>query len=292
MLIFKIASFTTADDIILTAFGHTVQYVAPSVFSSFTALRVATACKKETPDAVFTYSLRDAMAALSAKTINSIVPPYPVLMFASSHFKVPKSINSEIAEKIDALVFDSEATEAKWQKAANIEKVKIKTVVPPAAENIPVVRTRTAEQPRTLTYFGNFSDVTALKKILESIARTDMTDSIQIRICGTGKAAVVMPIVKRTRANRLPVVWLGDGFDLEKELAQTDGFIPSGDVHTDIEIRMLANGIPPVTEQSLSAWMEARNETEAALNAKRIYEANHTPGKYAEKINALINDIK
>ncbi len=295
MLIYKIASEQHPYDTLLNENGVVTEYVAPALFNFMTTMSIASRCKAKTPDAVVAYRPNQALAAISARKVNATKDaplPYPIILYVTTDTPLPESLYREVTGGLDAIVFENEPTQHAWQNVKNIHLVRRNIVIPrPAPYNIDIIKQ--AKDKLTLVYVGPIGTADTLGKMLDSIARLDDAHQPKVIVAGTAKARYVMPVVKRARANRLDVTWLGDEADMDTLLPQADGFIESvTGAPSDIEKVLMSNGIPGVSPSQLTDWLDPEKRTRMSADAVAKYRAQYTPELYAERVKNLLNELR
>lgn len=289
MLIYKIASNLLPIDSHIESEGIIVRNIQPARFSFITSMRIATECKRALPDAIFVYNKIDAAAAVSARSLygNAETVPYPIFLFAGYETPIPKSIGNEIAEKIDGVVFDSEDTKKKWQAVRNISIIET-FILPPA--NTPAPLADDSDTAGTcLLYAGPLDEQTNPGSFFNYLAGHPSAEKISINVLGTGKARHIMPIVKRARANKLNVNWLGDDYNLTDEMVKSQGFILSSPTPCLAEIQLLSCSKPAVTADNYDTWLTPDGRIKMQRQAREIYETKHSPDIYVEKLKNLLH---
>lgn len=310
MLILKIASNTHNSDRILEEAGIEIKYVTPSRFSFLTSMRIATFLKHDNPDAIFVFRPNDLIATESALKLNvtshdfkdnsSQVKPVAkktaVIFYIEHTLKKPRSLNPAILRAADLLVFDSKETSEEWKEmCAKCGNAKTEIVSP----TLQITKLHKSQNQRTqtgdngnhtpvLTYCGPIGDGKRLSSVLTAIASEPEERQPQVRILGTGKARIVMPIVNKAKHNRLDTVWLGEEFELEEELNLAEGFIQSGPTYTAVELRLMGGGMPAVTFESLNDWLTEEKRAKMKEKTLNLYDTEYSPEIFVEKIKNLI----
>lgn len=298
MLIFKVAYKKDSDaypDRLLEDAGETIVHINPSTFSFLTSMRIATECKSHTPDAVIVYRMKDAVGALSARTLNQAVDklrsPYPILFYIDDKTNRPIRVTTEVMNKIDVWIFESEEILDEWKKIDGFAPRRTE-VIPRPAEDTPIAERTSPNDKPTLSYFGELGDCRLLGATLGAIAKQRLGGQVNIRVRGTGKARYIMPVVKLAKANALNVEWLGDEYDIDSELAKTDAWIVSSRIPAQIEKRLMANRRPGITAATVADLLDHEKYSLAADEARREYLVKYTPEKYIENIRSLLAETR
>lgn len=296
MLIYKIATELHKSDTLLIENGVDINLVVPSRFSFLTSLRISTEIKKREPQAIFVSDIKNALAALSARKLNRTGA---IIFFADSRSKIPLSLPDEIATGIDAMVFDGESTKSAWEQVRNIDKVKRTEIINPSSvitdlQDKDSSRTKLNISPtlKILTFAGPLDDVTNLKKTLDKLSQNEKVRDIKVRILGTGKARTIMPLVKRYRATQTDIDWLGEDYELNEELAASDGFILAGKVPTPNEIILLKNHVPAIDHLNLDKWITGEDILSMREEAYDRFVQLHEPQMFVNKIKGLLFDLQ
>lgn len=296
MLICEIASVSHFQNNVDESHSMEVKTVRPSRFSFLTSMRIATLCKHENPDIVWTYNLDDALGAISARKINkqSDTPlPYPIVLDIVDVATLGKSIPTEVAKNIDAIVFESEELQRKASAVKNIDLIKINTVIPlPGGNSIEETNGCKITEP-VLGYILQGDELTTLKKMLSKLATLDTDKQVKLIVSGTGKARYVMPLVNIARANHLDVEWAGEKSNHEYLATKVSGFVPASyDRLTNTEKHLMASGLTPVSPEDLETWLDENKRRDMSKEAQNFYRQNYTFEHFSESINLLLRKLK
>lgn len=300
MLILSIVDQPRISAPLLAGIGVNVEQVVPSRFSFLTSLRIATAVKHKNPDVVVTYNVNDTIAAISARRLSdrkNDAPPFRIFFYIEHTLTLPRSLPVEIAKQVDMLVFDSQQTLSSWKGLlSRIDSDKIAIISQPGQpaplSDSTARDTSVPDIKAVLSYVGPIYNGRRLKDILSLTARLPEERQPHIRVLGTAKPRIVMPIVKTSRANKLDIRWLGDDFDIEKELALADGFIASADVPSQNELRLMANAIPEVTPANLNEWLDAEKRAQLGRDARDRFNETFTSDIYVAKVKEIIDKCR
>ena len=297
MLIFEIASFLHPSYELLDDFGVVVKNVSPSRFSFLTSMRIATACKQQQPDVIFTHDVKNSIAAISSRKISNTKDSgrhVPIVLYVHNGTALPHSIPTDVVEGLDAIVFETLDEQQRWTKVRNIELLKNTTVIPypgPSSE-LPKKTSKEKSSKPKLGYVGPIDKGKTLAEMLEKIASLESEKQPEIIVAGTTKARYIMPVVKRARANKLDVKWLGDEYIEDDVLSEIEGFIPSSSALSMTEKRLLANGIPEVFSEKLHDWLDVEKREKMAGEAVTKYDESYTPNLFVERFRTLVGNIK
>lgn len=293
MLIYEITENPTFDKCNFVESPVTFQKIRPSRFSFFTSLRIATECKHKTPAAILTYNLTDTIAAVSARELRKDDQPlFPIFMYVQHMTSLPKSIPSKIAKNLSGMIFETESEKKRWESVRNFEEIEYKAVIPTPAqfEQLNIKSTFRAKSLSDLTigYIGPIANGLTLKTHLEKAGRLDTDNQPLILVAGTAKARFIMPIVKRAKANKLNINWLGDDMAMNEIIEQIDAFIPSGEALSTIEKQALANGIPQIEMTELESLLDEETRNAYSLSSKELYNTMFKEKIVADKFKNLI----
>lgn len=287
MLIYKIALNSHKDTPPIQDFEF--RHLQSSHFSFITSIRIAAECKRVTPDAIFTYCPKDAMAALSARKIDANSNHhYPIFLIIESGTKIPISLHPEVAQGIDAIIYESETIKERWAVVKNLEKIRRTAIVAPPGDNTPIQK-KEAPGPFILGYVGSLAHLENLSKMIDTLSCMPTEECPSIVVLGTAKARYITPLIRRAKANNLHIRWLGNDYEKEAILSSLHGYIPSGDAPSTLEKRLLANGIPEVTPDNLPKWLKPDTQKEIRKAALFEYSTKYLAEIYTEKIKELLN---
>lgn len=101
-----------------------------------------------------------------------------------------------------------------------------------------------------------------------------------------------MPIVKLARHNDIPVEWLGDDYDMAKEISQSQGFVKSNPALSPVEKTMLAAGIPAVTPDNLCEWLNAESRQNMSAESKTEFEQKYSKTVFDNQLKEIIASLK
>ena len=293
MLILEIAADRHSSDLIISYENlmngkiYNFNFVQASSLSFITSIRIAAECKHISPDLVVVHNEKDAMAAISARKINT---PYPIVLYLTSSNKIPKSLPKDIAEGLNGIIYDNETTLSAWSKVKNIDLVNKKYIIPLPGNDRPVIQKEEKDHTLTLGFIGPLVKPETLSRMITDLAQIEDT-RLEVVVIGTAKARYITPIIKRAKANKLPILWLGDNYDIEEIIGRIEGFIPSSASYTNLEKRCLANGIPPVTASNLKDWLNKAKREEMRISCKKEYKEKYTSERFISNLSEVINSL-
>lgn len=269
--------------------GLTIEDLDPSSMSFLTSMRIATACKKNTPDIVLTYTMSDALGAISAcELTQKRGKNFKKAFRVTSRTVIPHSIPKAIKNGIDIWIFDSCKTLNAWKVLLEFRQT---CIIGQAGAMFHVEHTTnkdTDNLPVELTFIGELGKAENLAKIVNAMANLEPDQRPGIRVSGTGKARYVMPIVKRARLMDLNITWLGENFNIDTEIARADGFILSDNPYSSAEIQAMSAGVPPVDASNLSEWINPDIRIGMTKKAVENYASNHAPAAVASHFKNLL----
>lgn len=302
MLIYKIASNSHDWEQHVSDVNLEFRNIVPSRFSFLTSMRIATECKKEKPDAIIVFRHIDAVAALSARKLStdkSGCAPYPIFLYALYDGLVPRNISGEVADQIDGIIFDCPETRSRWEKLQNFDKIKKEYLLyPPGGdavqEDIQTLReagfddhgTPINNQPLVIGYVGPIGEGTTLKKLLDEVIGMPENERPKIIVLGTARASVVMPLVKKARANCLNVDWKGDEYEKTEITSQIQAFIASSPALSTFEKQLMANGVPMLT--TLSQPITSDHLKELSRQSRKTYSEKYATGIFSAQLIDII----
>lgn len=218
-------------------YGIDVDLMSPHFLSAFTANKIARVADQYGCKVVEVYNTTNAIAAVSARKIAK--GRFAIVCSIPANREAPKGIAVEIRREVDAWVFTSHESAADFPT-----DLKNKTVIPATHFGIDKWAESRSGTPQKYLYIGPLTDFDRLR---QAIADTDNApDGTTLRICGTGKARYVMAEVHHARHISHPerIVWLGEGYDLDKEAYRSDAAIKSHRDITDTEAYIMSHGLP------------------------------------------------
>lgn len=296
MLIYEIASDSHSLQHNLPSLTNIkFENIAPSRFSFLTSMRLATRTKHNAPDAVFVYSMSHAMAAISARKIHGAdksTIPYPIYLYIKEGSTKPKYINAEIASNLDGVIFETEQLLNVWGNLKNFRLIPRTCVIPLPGDARLIARAASASGKARIGYVGPINDGNSLNKAIDAILVLGDTEQPELIVAGTGKARFIMPLVKKVRANKLYVEWLGDDYDEEKLLSSIDAFVPSAGALTAAEKRLLSNGIPAVTNYSNSSLKDCETMNKMTSLARNTFQELYREDDFVSRVTMLIEGSK
>lgn len=319
MLIYEIASFLHFDFSSCCPQLLEVKNITPSSMSFLTSMRIATECKHNLPEAVIVFSPSQAMAAISAQKITSKKNsnrPYPIILYVGHDSDIPKAVTRQIAEGIDAVIYETTESRDKWQqvKNSNLFKKTYILPIPPTLSTLnsttsPSNLTSPSDSTSTLTspsdssdssspsqlklgYIGPIHNGLSLKKTIETLSRLDSDHRPKLTVIGTGRPRIVMPLVKLARANNVDVEWTGDEYDLIQILNSLDGFVQSTVALSSDEKIALKFGIPMIQIENLEKWFKKDEREKMSQKSKETYENFYNPARIQQLLARIIDEIK
>jgi hypothetical protein len=221
-----------------------VTPVASSSMSFITSMRLASALKKIDTAVVACHTLGDVTAAVSARQISKKERArYGIIYFVSHDQSVPLRIPLELTREIDVWMFPDEKMAKRY---AAIEDIIVKDkgfYTEPIAIPETATSSDAETSPLTISWVGEIADTERLDKIMRGAA--NVSCDLHIIVAGTGKAARVMPIVRRTSAfeNSVKVTWLGDEYDLKKIIGQSHLTVKTSDTITSELLALAGSGV-------------------------------------------------
>ena len=296
MLIYEIASNLHEWEPSLLPFGFEIKNIVPSAFSFFTSIRIATAAKTQTPEAIIVTTRRDAIAAVSARKLFRPYSPSkfcPILWFVDSDTKRTGRLSAELERELDAIVFDSEDSYRSWETVSMSDKLTRAIIHLPAdASKYKLIKKQEVTNPETLRlgYVGPIKDGIRLKTILDDILQLPESKRPQLTVLGTARASIVMPLVKKAKHKGLNVIWKGEDYNLATELNALDAFVPSSPSLSAPEKILLEAGTPALPRiNPLPDMNELENARKKSCD---IYNNLYKPEKAAVKLQNLLSEIR
>lgn len=222
---------------------------SPALFSAFAAMRIASIIDKEDIAVIEASNTKDAMAALSARQLarkNNVM----VIMNIPPNSQPPKAIPGEIRRKVDAWIFPSHRL-----RNAYPQDIRNAAVIPTTSFAYPCDIPPAANARPVVSWIGDIMRPDRLKLYLEEAEA--IQGDLSVRISGAGDAAKVMPVVRLSRhlAREKDIIWVGEGYDTEAEIARCDAALATNDDITEIEAAAVLSGRPLLMPGDLAAFL-------------------------------------
>ncbi len=201
--------------------GYDIETIilSPSIFSSLTAMQIASCMKRKPTDAVICHTHKDLIAACSAQKLVSgakykiIFRPYP-------ESRAPRAVTAEIARTVSHCLYHNNAEQQTWQQAfvqhTSAPKSSILDIAACGDTSAKAPR-YTAGDTLNILWDGAINEPQRLDSMIETMIRIrrcnpEFISKIRLYIKGQGKARYVMPIVRKSRNHTaLNIVWCGVG---------------------------------------------------------------------------------
>lgn len=230
---------------------HGVKVIdhSPTLLSAFAAMRIASIIDKEDIDVIEASNTKDAMAALSATQL-ARKKNVMVIMNIPPNSQPPKTIPGEIRRKVDAWIFPSHRL-----LNAYPHDIRNAVVIPTTSFAYPCDIPPAANAKPVVSWIGDITRPDKLKLYLEEAEATE--GDLSVRISGAGDAAKVMPVVRLSRhLDRMKdIIWVGEKYDTEAEIANSDALFTTNDDITEIEAAALLSGRPLLQPGELPAFL-------------------------------------
>lgn len=273
--------------------GVVTRFVAPSSMSFLTSMRIATDCKHHSPDAIIVHRLKDAIGAISARDLAGKSDKRSRLLFmVDPGESVPKKIPTGILNEIDCWIFPNKIIRKRYESLEG-SKFKSETILYPTTTASPFERPSRPDDGNTINFLrlGEPDETETIRTVVTLMEKLGEDNPYRLRVLSTGRARDVMPVVRRAQANKLPVEWLGDTFDLNAEIARADAILLTRpDSLTALELRALASGLPLIANEEQLRQMSTPNGREELIEeARQTWNTLHHPDIYIAHFKQLIN---
>jgi len=281
----------------LAQHGVNIEEIEASMMSIKTSMRLARICKTLTPDLVIVDRIKDLIAAVSGRELVRKRGKDFLIGYRKRHDETINTLDPiTIYKGIDVWLYETTTTRSHSVHNYNTGEVP--------ADEIDYAKGAVAGRPQAmlhvehtpnkniLTYIGAMGKCENIASIINAIANLDEAKRPEIRICGTGKARYVMPVVKRSQAMGIDIKWLGDDYDIATELTHAGGFILSDTWYDSNEVRALALGIPPVTKDNITEWLNPGSRNEMSEKAIETYRTEHAPEAVAARLTNIITKLR
>ncbi len=268
--------------------GIVTRFVTPSSMSFLTSMRIATECKKTVPDAVVCHRLKDAVGAISARElVKSRNGNFRIVYLVNPKDPLPKRISPAIQSGIDCWVFPDINSRNRYS-----------TLLSLGTDNSAILEPTTIAAPiesidndrKIIVRVGPIDDTTTLADTIDVMLDRLPSAEYELRVLGTGQARYVMPLVKRARANGLNITWLGEEYDLEKELAAAGAILVADrNLLSAVELRAMANELPILsTKDDINKFMSQNYDGELRKISSTNWKDSHRPEVYIERLKRII----
>lgn len=223
----------------ITANAHRIE-ISPSWLSPITAMNVRYAIDTHPDRDITTYRIKDAMAAVSARSIAKEKPKIIVRILPNS--KPPKGIPSDVKAGVDKWIFPSERLKALFP--ADLKNTAVEPPIDTEFKGKPIH----SPESHHYIWIGEIDGNTErLKRAIEWIDAKE--DECTLMIYGTGKAQNTMPAVRVARSIVHPdrISWMGQNISAGDCNAPTTGVMQAGLDPTPLENRFNAEGVPVIS---------------------------------------------
>lgn len=273
---------------LLDSHGISTRHITPSSMSFLTSMRIATECKTCTPDAVVVHRLKDAIGAISARDLTRKRNlTFRIVYTVSPAQPVPRRVPTAVMNGVDVWVFPADELLAQYRAIEDMRMREATILYPTAAGMIPEYKAAD-NGVRTLTWFGPLDNPEPLAAVVSAMSEASAPYPLQLRVLSTGRARDVMPIVRRARAEKLAVEWLGDNYDIDRELAGADAAIAVDSYPTSLELRIMASGRPVVNATQISELTDPDRYPALCKEALTMWDKRHRPEIYIEHLKSII----
>lgn len=231
--------------------------MSASRISAFGSLKIYHLISGEDFDIIEVSRLKDAVSAISAIGLaKKKTSSQPKIFFrVKPNTPVPMSIVNDIKQGVDLWIFES-------QRLADLypDDLKAKIVVAPTPSKTQFGSEGTIAKPNLsaspgFLWIGDINNPARLRAAIEEI---DALDGATLTICGTGKAAEVMPVVRMCR--HLPsaprIKWKGEQFDPATEISKSIALVASDSDITTTERYAMYSGRCILTPEEIHAFAE------------------------------------
>jgi len=213
--------------------------VRPSCLSPLTSMIVRYAIDSRPDNEIVVFRIKDAMAAISARTIAKRKPMITMRILPNS--KPPKGIPSDVRAGVDRWIFPSKRMRGLYP--ADLKDACIETMVDTGFDGEPI------HDPTAKYYVwigGIDGNTERLKKAIKWI--DSRPEDCTLAVFGVGKARNVMPAVQLARAIEHPdrITWMGQPMTAQHCNTPITAVIQAGPDPSPLENRFVAANIPLV----------------------------------------------
>lgn len=215
--------------------------VHPSWLSPLTSMQVRYAIDSRCDDEITAFRIKDAMAAISARSIAKRKPKVTMRIMPNS--KPPKGIPADVKAGVDRWIFPTGRLRDLYP--SDLNGATVETIVDTAFDGKP------SHSPQAAYYAwigGIDGNTERLKKAIEWI--DSQAGDCTLAVFGIGKARNVMPAVKLARSIFHPdrISWMGQPMTASHCDVPFTAVIQAGLDPTPLENRFAAEGIPLIQD--------------------------------------------
>lgn len=232
-------------------FGMMVTDLPPTLLSAMTSMKIAKATKKDDYDVVMVDSLDNAMAAVSARKLHT-GHDYKTVFCVPPNADVPKSVPKDIAMGVDGWIFSSQRLLDLYPGGLSVPVV----VTPVSLAGIQLERPSAPHPVPIIGWIGDIIYPEGLRTALEEVDA--LHGHFILHIAGAGQAKAVMPLVRLSRSlvHKDNVEWIGEGYDVAREMAKCDAVLYTAPDLTVVETIAVQNEIPVIEPSEIGAFLE------------------------------------
>lgn len=234
--------------------GMRLTAVSPSLISAFTSMKIAKAIDRNYADIVEISRLKDAIAAISARKLSE-KKDFKIVYRVMPNSSVPLSIPNEILSGVDGWLFSSERLMQEFpQQCKNPLALQCISFEDFGHDAKPIC------DEVVISWIGDIVNTDRLRQCLDAVERSG---AFTLRVCGTGKAKDVMPLVRMARhmPNGNKVIWVGEEYRLLPEITACHAAIITDNDISAFETALARSG----------AWLIHPEEIDAILENPSIY---------------------
>lgn len=234
--------------------GMRLTAVSPSLISAFTSMKIAKAIDRNYADIVEISRLKDAIAAISARKLSE-KKDFKIVYRVMPNSSVPLSIPNEILSGVDGWLFSSERLMQEFpQQCKNPLALQCISFEDFGHDAKPIC------DEVVIAWIGDIVNTDRLRQCLDAVERSG---AFTLRVCGTGKAKDVMPLVRMARhmPNGNKVIWVGEEYRLLPEITACHAAIITDNDISAFETALARSG----------AWLIHPEEIDAILENPSIY---------------------
>lgn len=248
--------------------------LSPSMMSAFTAMKIAKAVDREDIDIVETYDSRNAMAAISARSIAK--RKYKIVTIVAPNTPAPLAIPKEIRQGVDLWIFPSQRLNNEYP-----DSLKKCIVLTPVSFKITEPIEKNTNSEITISWIGEITAPDALKAAVDALE--DSGGTFTLRIAGAGRAGAVMPVVRYARGinNAHKVIWASAEYNADEEIRQSHAVIQRGDDLTAVEAAALLSGRRVLRPEEIAAFLLSPDFTSPQVEYSAKNYVNHLVQSYA-----------
>lgn len=234
--------------------GMRLVGVSPAFISAFTSMKIAKAIDKNYADIVEVSRLEDAIAAISARKLSE-KQDYKIVYRVMPNSPVPLPIPNDILSSVDGWLFSSQRLMQEYPQQCKTPFVLQCLSFEDFGHDVKPICDEVV-----FSWIGDIVNTERLRQCLDAVERSG---AFTLRVCGTGKAKDVMPLVRMARhmPNGNKVIWVGEEYRLLPEITACHAAIITDNDISAFETALARSG----------AWLIEPDEIDTVVENPSLY---------------------